>query len=157
MNEFGLAFLDTFVYKEDGVLTARVCHKSTDNSTCFTLHGTQCRIEVQFHMHSLLVRAKSKETEFETKATNIINSLRRRKYAERILHQAMERITDINRDELLKPREKKEDTRIRYIITYNNICEGYHATTHTPIDRKEKKPNHTQTCTDSLQKIQKSV
>ena len=48
-----------------------------------------------------------------------MRTLRKRKYPEKILYKAVERVLNINREELLKPKEVQEDTRICYIIIYN--------------------------------------
>ena len=57
--------------------------------------------------------------DFEKKAKSIVNTLRRRKYPENLLEKTINWALTLNREELLKPKEKKEDNRIRYIITYN--------------------------------------
>ena len=122
VSEFGLSFLDTFVYKEDGILKTRVYHKPTDNKEYLLYTSCHPKQHKDAIPYGLLVRAKricSKQEEFENEARSIINILRRRKYPESILRKAVLRIDTITRDELLKPKNVEEDKRIRYIITYN--------------------------------------
>ena len=45
--------------------------------------------------------------------------MRERKYPESILERAVQKIQLVSRTHLLTPRTKQEDTRIRYIISYN--------------------------------------
>ena len=61
----------------------------------------------------------AQSTDFYTEARAIVKILRGRRYPESILIKAVKRILEINRSDLLIPKEKEEDTRIRYIITYN--------------------------------------
>ena len=58
INEYGLPFLDTFVYKEEEQLKTRVYHKPTDNKQYLlytSCHPRQQRDSIPF---SLLIRAK---------------------------------------------------------------------------------------------------
>ena len=122
MSEYGLPFLDTFVYKEDRRLKTKVYHKPTDNKQYLLYTSCHPKQQINSIPHSLLVRAKricTKEEDFISEAKSIITKLRKRKYPEKILRTAVERITKINREELLLPKEKKEDSRIRYIMTFN--------------------------------------
>ena len=95
MSEFELPFLDTFVYKEDGKLQTKVCHKPTDNKQYLlytSCHPTQHRNSIPY---SLLVRAKricTKDMDFITEAKSIVRTLRKRKYPEDIFQKAVERI-----------------------------------------------------------------
>ena len=122
VNEYGLAFLDTFVYKEGNQLKTKVYHKRTDNKQYLlytSCHPKQQKDAIPF---SLLIRARricNKIEDFEKEARNIVNTLRRRKYPEKLLETAVIRSLNLNREDLLKPKEKKEDNRIRYIMTYN--------------------------------------
>ena len=123
VSEFGLFFLDTFVYKEDRTLKTKVYHKPTDNKQYLLYTSCHPKQHKDAIPYGLLVRAKricSKQEEFENEARSIINILRRRKYPETILRKAVVRIDSITRDELLKPKKVKEDNRIHYIITYNS-------------------------------------
>ena len=121
-NEYGLSFLDTFTFIENGQLMTRVYHKPTDNKQY--LHYSSCHPLQQKNAipYGLLVRARricTKEDHFISEAKTIINKLRERKYPEKILEQAVQKILSISREELLDHKTKEEDTRIRYVITYN--------------------------------------
>ena len=96
VSEFGLSFLDTFVYKEDGILKTRVYHKSTDNKQYPLYPSCHPKQHKDAIPYGLLVRAKricSKQEEFENAARSIINILRRRKYPESILRKAVLSVT----------------------------------------------------------------
>ena len=121
-NEYGLSFLDTFTFIENRQLMTRVYHKPTDNKQY--LHYSSCHPLQQKNAipYGLLVRARricTKEDHFTSEAKSIINKLRERKYPEKILEQAVQKILSISREELLEKKIKEEDTRIRYVITYN--------------------------------------
>ena len=121
-SEYGLPFLDTFVYKEDRRLKTKVYHKPTDNKQYLLYTSCHPKQQINSIPYSLLVRAKiicTKEVDFISEAKSIITKLRKRKYPKKILRTAVERITTINREELLMPKEKKKDSRIRYIVTFN--------------------------------------
>ena len=53
------------------------------------------------------------------KQPEILRTLHQRGYPPIVLEKALTRISDIDRDILLKPRTKTNDERIRYIMTYN--------------------------------------
>ena len=124
ISEYGLAFLDTFIYKEDGILKTRVYHKPTDNKQYLlytSCHPLQQKNSIPY---SLLIRARricTKESEFIQEAKSIIKTLRQRKYPEEILTKAVIRILEVKREELLIPKTKEEDNRIRYITTFNPL------------------------------------
>ena len=124
ISEYGLAFLDTFIYKEDGILKTRVYHKPTDNKQYLlytSCHPLQQKNSIPY---SLLIRARricTKESEFIQEAKSIIKTLRQRKYPEEILTKAVKRILEVKREELLIPKTKEEDNRIRYITTFNPL------------------------------------
>ena len=122
INEYGLAFLDTFIYKEDGILETRVYHKPTDKKQYLlytSCHPLQQKNTIPY---SLLIQARricTKETEFIQEAKCIIRTLRQQKYPEEILMKAVKRILGVKREELLIPKIREEDNRIRYITTFN--------------------------------------
>ena len=121
-SDYGLPFMDTFTYIEEGILKTRVYHKPTDNKQY--LHYSSCHPLQQKNSipYGLLVRAKricTKEEHFTSEARSIIQKLRERKYPESILERAVKKILEITRQQLLEPKVKEEDTRIRYITTYN--------------------------------------
>ena len=121
-SEYGIPFLDTFTYIENNQLQTRVYHKPTDNKQY--LHYASCHPLQQKNAipYGLLVRAKricTKEEHFISEARTIINKLRDRRYPESILERAVKKILVVTRAHLLTPQLKKEDTRIRYIISYN--------------------------------------
>ena len=121
-SEYGIPFLDTFTYIHDSELRTRVYHKPTDNKQY--LHYRSCHPLQQKNSipYSLLVRAKricTEEKHFITEARMIINKLRDRKYPENILERAVKKIQELSRDQLLTPRTRSEDQRIRYIISFN--------------------------------------
>ena len=118
----GIPFLDTFVFIENNQLKTRLYRKPTDNkqylhySSC---HPKQHKDAIPF---GLLVRAKricTEKKDFEVEATRILRTLHQRGYPPIVLEKALTRISDIDRDILLKPRTKTNDERIRYIMTYN--------------------------------------
>ena len=121
-SEYGIPFLDTFTYIHESELRTRVYHNSTDNKQY--LHYRSCHPLQQKNAipYSLLVRAKricTEEQHFITEARMIINKLRNRKYPEYILERAVNKIQELSRDQLLTPRTRSEDQRIRYIISFN--------------------------------------
>ena len=121
-SEYGIPFLDTFTYIENNQLHTRVYHKPTDNKQY--LHYTSCHPLQQKNAipYGLLVRAKricTKEEHFIMEAKTTINKLRDRKYPESILTRAVNKILQVTRTQLLTPKLPQEDSRIRYIITYN--------------------------------------
>ena len=121
-NEYGISFLDTFTFIENGQLMTRVYHKPTDNKKY--LHYSSCHPLQQKNAipYGLLVRAKricTKEDHFIAEAKSIIQKLRDRKYPENILEQSVNKILCITRTKLLDQKLREEDTRIRYVITYN--------------------------------------
>ena len=121
-STYGLPFLDTFTYIEENTLKTRVYHKPTDNKQY--LHYSSCHPLQQKNAipYGLLVRAKricTKESEFISEAKMIINKLRERKYPESILERATMKILSISREDLMTPKNRTEDNRIRYILTYN--------------------------------------
>ena len=124
ISEYGLAFLDTFIYKEDGILKTRVYHKPTDNKQYLlytSCHPLQQKNSIPY---SLLIQARricTKESEFIQEAKSIIRTLRQRKYPEEILRTVVKRILEIRREELLIPKRKEEANRIRYITTFNPL------------------------------------
>ena len=94
MSEYGLPFLDTFIYKENNELKTRVYHKPTDNKQY--LHYTSCHPKQQKDaiQYGLLVRAKricTKNEEFLLEAQNIVITLRTRKYLESTLVSAVKK------------------------------------------------------------------
>ncbi|MCG8624020.1 MAG: hypothetical protein MJE68_18770, partial [Proteobacteria bacterium] len=122
ISEFGLAFLDTFIFKEDGKLQTKVYHKPTDNKQYLLYTSCHPKQQKDSIPYSLLIRARricSKREDFIQEAKNTVKTLRKRKYPEEILKKAVERVLNTTREELLMPKEKEEDNRIRYIITYN--------------------------------------
>ena len=121
-NEYGISFLDTFTFIENGQLMTRVYHKPTDNKKY--LHYSSCHPLQQKNSipYGLPVRAKricTKEDHFISEAKAIIQKLSERKYPEKILEQSVNKILTISQTELLDQKLKEEDTRIRYVITYN--------------------------------------
>ena len=152
--------LDTFVYKEDRKLKTKVYHKPTDNKQYLLYTSCHPKQQINSIPYSLLVRAKiicTKEEDFITEAKSIITKLRKRKYPEKILRTAVERITTINREDLLQPKEKKEDSRIRYIITFNPSNPRIKEITATNIHllaRNEKERHHIGKNSNSISKIQ---
>ena len=121
-SEYGIPFLDTFTYIDGKELRTRVYHKPTDNKQY--LHYNSCDPLQQKNSipYSLLVRAKricTEEEHFISEAKMIIKKLRDRKYPEYILERAVQKIQKITRTQLLTPRTRKEDQRIRYIISFN--------------------------------------
>ena len=118
----GLPFLDTYTYLEDGTLKTRVYHKPTDNKQY--LHYESCHPLQQKNSipYSLLVRAKricTEEDYFIKEGRMIIHKLRERKYPEPILERAVKKIELVSREHLMEPKQKIEDNRIRYILSYN--------------------------------------
>ena len=77
VNEVGLLFLDTFVYKEDRKLKTRVYCKPTDNKQYLlytSCHPRQHRDSTPFSLLIWARRICSKETEFEIEARSIANT-----------------------------------------------------------------------------------
>ena len=94
-SDYGLPFLDTFTYIEDGQLKNRVYHKPTDNKQY--LHYSSCHPLQQKNAipYGLLVRARricTEEANFIAEAKTIIRKLRARKYPESILERAVRKI-----------------------------------------------------------------
>ena len=121
-SDYGLPFLDTFIYKEDNTLKTRVYHKPTDNKQYLLYTSCHPKNQKDAIPYGLLVRAKricTKNEDFISEAKSIIKTLRTRKYPESTLCAAVTRILMIERDTLLNPKNKEEDKRIRYIITFN--------------------------------------
>ena len=121
-SEYGIPFLDTFTYIDGKELKTRVYHKPTDNKQY--LHYNSCHPLQQKNAipYSLLVRAKricTEEEHFISEAKMIIKKLRDRRYPEYILKRAAQKIQEITRRQLLTPRIREEDQRIRYIISFN--------------------------------------
>ena len=113
-SEFGLPFLDTFIYKEDQQLKTRVYHKPTDNKQYLLYTSCRPKQHKDAIPYGLLVRAKricTKNDEFISEARSIIRTLRTRKYPESTLISAVNRILSVSREILLNPK-KKEDKRI---------------------------------------------
>ena len=121
INEYGLAFLDTFVYKEGTSLKTRVYHKPTDNKQYLLYTSCHPKSQKDAIPFSLLIRARricSKMEEFETEARSIVNTLRQRKYPEILLEKAVQRALNLDRENLLKPKEKERRQKNQI---YNNI------------------------------------
>ena len=109
-SEFGLPFLDTFIYKEDQQLNTRVYHKPTDNKQYLLYTSCHPKQHKDAIPYGLLVRAKricTKNDEFILEAQSIIRTLRTRKYPESTLISAVKRILSVSRKTLLNPRRKK--------------------------------------------------
>ena len=74
-SEYGLPFLDTFIYKEDNTLKTRVYHKATDNKQYLLYTSCHPKNQKDAIPYGLLVRAKricTKEEDFITEARSII-------------------------------------------------------------------------------------
>ena len=57
-SEYGLPFLDTFIYKEDNILKTRVYHKPTDNKQYLLYTSCHPKNQKDAIHYGLLVRAK---------------------------------------------------------------------------------------------------
>ena len=71
--------------------------------------------------YSLLIRAKricSDNQEYRREANKIMTTLFQCQYPQQVLQQALIRAHDIQRKELLKTTEIKEDKRIRHILMH---------------------------------------
>ena len=111
-SEFGLPFLDTFIYKEDQQLKTRVYHKPTDNKQYLLYTSCHPKQHKDAKPYGLLVRAKricSKNEEFISEARSIIKILRTRKYPESTLMSAVKRILSVSRENLLNPKKKTRE------------------------------------------------
>ena len=101
-SDYGLPFLDTFTYIEDGQLKTRVYHKPTDNKQY--LHYSSCHPLQQKNAipYGLLVRARricTEEPNFIAEAKTIIRKLRARKYPESILERVVKKILQLDREQ----------------------------------------------------------
>ena len=116
-SDYELPFLDTFIYKEENQLKTRLYHKPMDNKQYLLYTSCHPKQHKDAIPYGLLVRAKricTKNEEFLIEARNIIRTLRPRKYPDETLSKTVLRILQTSREELLKPKEKQEDKRIRY-------------------------------------------
>ena len=108
-SEFGLPFLDTFIYK-DQQLKTRVYHKPTDNKQYLLYTSCHPKQHKDAIPYGLLVRAKricTKNEEFISEARSIIRILRTRKYPDHTLISAVNRILSVSRETLLNPKKKE--------------------------------------------------
>ena len=83
-----IPFLDTLVYKENGKLLTKVYHKKTDQKQYLHYKSSHPKNQKDTVPYGLLIRARricSKDKDFKEEATNIITSLLKRGYPDKIL------------------------------------------------------------------------
>jgi hypothetical protein len=117
-----IPFLDTITYKLDNKLATKIYHKPTDNKKY--LHYTSCHPKRQKDSvpNGLYLRARricTKVIDFESEARQITRKLLNRSYPEQLLTDTLQKIRALNRDDLLKPRIRTKNEKIRYITNYN--------------------------------------
>jgi hypothetical protein len=117
-----IPFLDTIVYKNGNKLGTRIYHKPTDNKQYLHFESSHPRRQKESVPYGLLIRSKricTKDEDFNHEATNILEKLRKRKYPEILLQTCYTKVNQMNRNDLLKPKNKPPTTKIRCITAYN--------------------------------------
>ena len=118
-----IAFLDTLVCRDtDNKLYTKLYHKPTDNKHYLHFHSAHPRRQKESVPYGLLIRCRricTKADDFNKEADKIINKLATRKYPMTLLTKVREKVSRMNRSNLLKGSTKKENSKVRLITHYN--------------------------------------
>lgn len=117
-----IAFLDTIAYKDNGHLSTKIYHKPTDNKQYLHYNSAHPKKQKDSVPYGLFIRCKrisSKEEDFETESQSIITKLKRRNYPTALLEEALQKVRNTNREDLLIDKQKTDKQCIRYITNYN--------------------------------------
>ena len=126
-NKNEIPFLDTIVYKtENNELFTRAYHKPTDNKQYLHFHSAHPRKQKESVPYGLLIRSRricSEEKYFEEEARSIIKQLKHRKYPPDLLEKAYGKVSNMNRQDLLRPSTHKDNSKLRLITTTIQITQ----------------------------------
>ena len=119
-NKHEIPFL---VYKTiNNELFTRAYHKPTDNKQYLHFHSAHPRKQKESVPYGLLIRSRricSEEKYFEEEARSIIQQLKHRKYPSDLLETAYRKVSNMNRQDLLRPSAHKTNSKLRLITNYN--------------------------------------
>ena len=109
-SETEIPFLDTIIYKanENQILT-RLYHKPTDNKQYLHYNSAHPWKQKRSVPYGLLIRCKwicSEETYFNKESKTIIQQLTSRKYPTNLLQEALEKVKNMDRLQLLRQQEE---------------------------------------------------
>ena len=114
-NKHEVPFLNTIVYRtENNELFTRTYHKPTDNKQYLHFHSAHPRKQESVPC-GLLIRSRricSEEKHFEEEARSIIQQLKHRKYPSDLLEKAYRKVSNMNRQDLLRPSAHKDNSQV---------------------------------------------
>ena len=117
-----IPFLDTLVYKEHNKLFTKVYHKKTDQKQYLHYKSNHPKNQKDAVPYGLLIRARricTKDEDFKTEAISIVKSLMKRRYPQNILIEAFNKSWNKSQADLLIPKAKIKDNKIRLVTTFN--------------------------------------
>ena len=115
-------FLDVKVVNESGKLETDVYIKPTDSHQYLhrvSCHPNSCKKGIPYAQALRLRRICSKETFFESRARDLCSFLEERGYEKNVIQQQVDRARQTPRDEALRDKPRKENTRIPFTVTYH--------------------------------------
>ena len=122
-NENEIPFLDTIIYRgKDNHILKRLYHKPTDNKQYLHFNSAHPWRQKRSIPYGLLIRCKricSEETYFIKESRVIIQQLTLRNYPTNLLQEALDKVNNMNRTQLLRQNQRTPPQKIRLIIHYN--------------------------------------
>ena len=125
ISEETVSFLDIKLTITENKITSSVHYKETDAHSYFdynSSHPPKCKDSIPYSQFRRLRRLCSSQEDFETKTKEMSTFFARSNYPESIISSAMNRVSDLSREEALQPSVKQNSIeRIPLTLTYHPL------------------------------------
>ena len=122
-SQDSISFLDVTVILDKGKLTTNLYRKSTDRQQYLHYksdHPRHCKNSIPYSQAHRFKRICSRQEDFEASTQNLKNVLERQRYPPRVIEDAIEKATQLDRADLLENRTRQHDTqRTNLCLTYS--------------------------------------
>ncbi|XP_071153747.1 uncharacterized protein [Mytilus edulis] len=125
-----IEFLDVFVHIENGQFKTDLYTKSTDKHQYLHVsssHSNSVKNAIPYGLGIRVKRICSTEEDYKTRREEIKTHLRKRGYNNSFTEVQLKKVDNLNREDLLQYKQKKENNRVPLVITFSKALPNVHS------------------------------
>ena len=136
-----IEFLDVKVTLIDGFIKTDLFTKDTDKHQYLQVssnHPRKVKEAIPYGLGLRLKRICSDPKDFQTRKVELKNHLKKRGYKETQVNDQLKKVDELNREDLLKYKQKKQNDRVPLVLTYTDALPNIHRIVHRHLNTLHK-------------------